>query len=240
MPDPDTRALLAEDDPVSASFLEEALHGMGMDVCVCADGNRALRRASEERFALLLLDCRLPGIGAPDILAALREDAHAASRRTPVLATSAEVTPALEKKLLALGCRGVLHKPLQLAELEHAVRGIVPCTPACLVDDAAGLKASGGVDNLKALRMLFADELDALGADLDGLRAEPVALRERLHRLRASCGFCGALALGEASAQLASQLDADATARERAIARFRDTLDETLGALRTGDASRSA
>lgn len=239
MSDPEVRApaqqrvLLAEDDPVSASFLAEALRGLGLEIRLCDAGREALRLARERRFDLLLLDCRLPGVGARGILEALNQDHDAASRGAPVLATSAEVTPELGRELRALGCRALLRKPLQLAELEREVRRHLRITPEQLVDDAAGLEASGSPDNLRTLRALFADELDTLSGKLADLLDDPPALRERLHRLRASCGFCGAIALGSACATLAGALDADRETRERELARFASILGDTLHALRS-------
>jgi len=230
-------ALLAEDDPVSASFLGEALRGLGLKVRLCGRGGEALDLARAERFDLLLLDCRLPGVGARGILEALNGDNDAASRGVPVLATSAEVTPGLQRELQALGCRALLRKPLRLDELEREVRRHVHIATEQLVDDAAGLEASGSPDNLRTLRALFADELDTLSGELAGLLGDPAALRERLHRLRASCGFCGAIALGTACATLGKALEADHETRGRALARFEYILDDTLRLLRaTGGA----
>jgi predicted trehalose synthase len=58
-------------------------------------------------------------------------------------------------------------------------------------------------------------------------------LRPTLHRLRASCGFCGARALGHASAALHSALagDADAGRTQAALAAFLDALSTTRTAL---------
>lgn len=246
MSDPDDhatarrRVLLAEDDPVSATFLGEALRGLGLEVCLCGDGHDALGMARSQPFDLLLLDCRLPGIGAMGILRALREDRDAASRDAPVLATSAEATSALDRELRDLGCKALLGKPLRLDHLEEAVRRYARIEAEQLIDDSAGLEASGSADNLRALRALFAGELATLGGELPGLLGDPAALRERLHRLRASCGFCGALALGSACAELACALDGAPQARGRAIARFEYILGDTLQLLRAAGPGNNA
>ena len=238
MSDPDAsaprpqRILIAEDDPVSASFLGEAMQRLGFEVHACAQGHRALRLAQGKRFDLLLLDCHLPGMGARQILEALQADAGAASRHAPVLATSAEISPAMQRDLQALGCRAVLRKPLRLDDLEQAVRRFSAGTPVHLVDDAAGLQASGSPDNLRALRTLFAEELATLADEWPALRGDATKLRERLHRLRSSCGFCGALALQEACAALERSLDADTGVHRRAWAHFESRLDDTLRQLR--------
>ena len=87
------------------------------------------------------------------------------------------------------------------------------------LDDAAGLQACGDATVLRALRGLFAQELDQLPAELAPLLApaETAALRDRLHRLRASCGFCGAAELDAACAAARSSLEGDASARTAAL-----------------------
>jgi hypothetical protein len=49
------------------------------------------------------------------------------------------------------------------------------------------------------LRSLLALELEALEHDLQSATPDPRVLSERLHRLRASSGFCGAAALAAAA-----------------------------------------
>ena len=226
------RVLLAEDDPVSASFLTEALQALGLEVQWCADGAGALALAREEAFALLLLDCRLPGMGAKDIVTALRSDGKAASRHAPVLASSADLGPGLERELLTAGCQCVLAKPLRLEDLERSLQACLAAHSLALIDDRAGLQASGSTRNLQALRGLFLAELEALSLELSRLAGEPQALYERLHRLRASCGFCGAKALAEACRQLGMQAGISGPGRTGALEAFRRPLAATIEALR--------
>ncbi|GAB3041265.1 MULTISPECIES: response regulator [Oleiagrimonas] len=219
--------LLAEDDPVSALFMAEAMRGLGLDVESCADGTQALSCARERRYDLLMLDCRLPGHGAREILDALSSETTSASHGVPAIASSAEVTPDMERELRASGFREVLRKPLQVHELEQAVQALLPHAPP-LLDETAALDASGDAHTLQALRGLFRKELETLSAQLDALIQERGALNERLHRLRASCGFCGALPLARACEQLSS---ATPERRDAALEHFRERLAGTLLAL---------
>jgi CheY-like chemotaxis protein len=204
--------LLAEDDPVSLDFLTEALRGLGLKVQAVADGEAALKAASERRFDVLLLDHRLPGLDGDAALRALRADAGAASRDVIALATTAEPDPAIHAQLRDAGFARVLLKPLEREHLRKAFRAIGLAgmdalrSPASALDDEAGLRASGSADALTALRGLFARELDLLAEDWNGLRTDAFALAARLHRLRAACGFCGAQALQSAAEKLSSAL----------------------------------
>jgi HPt (histidine-containing phosphotransfer) domain-containing protein len=74
---------------------------------------------------------------------------------------------------------------------------------------------------MTALRDLFARELEALPAEIAAIaaRRDKVAMRDRLHRLDASAGFCGAPAVVRAAAMLRQLLDGEAWP-ERGVADF--------------------
>jgi len=235
-PPPDHRplpyVLVADDDPASRRFLGEGLRALGARVHECADGQMALARAAIETFDLLLLDCRMPGAGARDVLAALRADAKARSADAPAVATSAEVSTADRQQLLAAGFSDVLLKPCEL----DALRPLVTLARnsgrnAPLLDDAAGLVSSGDTTTMQALRGLLREELATLLRELDPFCAEPSRLVERLHRLRSACGFCGAPALALQATHLQRQVETDGSVAAGARERFRQALVATLAVL---------
>lgn len=224
--------LVADDDEASRRFLHDALQALGARVTGCSDGSQALRAASAERFDLLLLDCRMPGAGARDVLAALRDDPTAASCRSLAVATTAELDPALRAELLADGFAELLVKPCRIEDLQRVLRlspAIMGRLP--LLDDGAALLASGDPATMAALRQLLQQELLTLCNELDQLGADPQGLGERLHRLRSSCGFCGATTLAEHAASLQRSLTHHAGAIGPGMERFRHALVDTLRAL---------
>ena len=234
-PDP-PHILVADDTPVSVRFLADAFGRLGAQVRIAFDGPQALAIARRARFDLLVLDCRMPGAGAVEILDALRGNPQAASRLSPAVATSAELRPHDEATLRNRGFAGILHKPCTLDDLRQVLALIVPAAPAePLLDDAKARATSGSDAIAGALRGLMAQELVALDRDLAALTADPNALAERLHRLRASCGFCGATALSAAIEILERQLRGGH--HLGSLERFRDVLRQTLAALQAGPAA---
>lgn len=226
------RVLVADDDPISLRFLADALTGLGARVASAPDGDVALALARGQTFDLLLLDCRMPGAGALQVLQALRDDPQAGSINSAAVATSAEIDPALRRQLLAAGFDEVLGKPCSIEQLRQLLTLHAPAQcEAPLLDDASALAAAGDAATLKALRQLLVQELRTLRSDLPVLEQDPSALRERLHRLRASCGFCGASALAGRASRLQQQMGAAAAPRQAETTRFRQTLDATLAAL---------
>lgn len=209
-----TRALLVEDDPVSAAFLEAALARVPMHVDVahrCAQAGRIAHEASHD---LLMIDANLPDGRGDALLRALRD----AGVSAPAIAHTAAREADEHERLLSAGFLEVLVKPLSTSEVVAAARmalgldAAVRPSPAQpidrpLWDDASALDALlGERTHLVALRGLFRTELEAthalvVSAIANDDRAE---LRSILHRLRASCGFVGASRLGEAAAVLAA------------------------------------
>ena len=211
--------LIADDDPVSLRFLTAALAQVGCEVVAVTDGAGALAAAQPQLFDVLLLDRRMPDLGGAELLAVLRARGIA----TPAIATSAEIDAAIIARLRSAGFVDVIEKPATLARLEQALRGYLPlltipqiaigATPTTrLLDDDVALAVIGGdVAALRALRGLLAQELAVLETELKNANpcTNPGAWRERLHRLRASCGFCGAKALAESALRLDRDLRDD-------------------------------
>jgi CheY-like chemotaxis protein len=208
------RALVADDNPLSLQFLAEALAACGMECVGASDGMEAFGHASERAFDLLLLDARMPRLDGASALARIRAQAGP-SRHAVALATTADTMEATRVALLDAGFAEVLVKPFGIEALRSAlVRSAIPCASAdeagLLDDDRALATAGGDAAIADALRVLFVQELDALPAEIAviGARADRAALHERLHRLDASAGFCGAPGLAVATSRLRARLDA--------------------------------
>ncbi|WP_235499562.1 response regulator [Frateuria sp. Soil773] len=230
------RVLVADDDPASRRFLADGLRSLGADPHACADGAAALAHARSDVFDLLLLDCRMPGGGARQILEALRSDPTAASSDSVAVATSAEVGPGDRQQLLAAGFGEVLQKPCDLRSLQR-VLALVQAggCEAPLLDDDAALVSTGDARTMHALRGLLREELASLCGELDRLGADPGGFAERLHRLRSSCGFCGAAALSAQVIALQQRLAQGQPVAPLPVQRFREALLATLDALEPSD-----
>ena len=226
------RVLLAEDDPVSREFLREAADACGAQVTDCADGHHALELARKGAWDLLILDHHLPGLDGDVLLALLRADPLAASRTTPAIATSA--APDMEaENLERAGFVEVLSKPMPIETLRGALRRH-GCPADSQLDDADALRACGSPAVVTRLRRLFAEqELPNVQDELDAVANDLHTLLPTLHRLRASCGFCGARSLAEASANLSYAISthAEGDSRAAALEAFREAIAETRAAL---------
>jgi len=201
------RVLVADDNALSLAFFVDAFATLGVQCATARDGGEAVERANTTAFDLLLIDQCMPVLDGPAALHAIRGSAGASCDAPAVATTAAD--PASRPDLLAEGFVEILGKPVTLNDLRGVLeRHLVPSLSARdppLLDDAQALVTSAGDTSIMAaLRQLFAKELDALPGELAELvgAGNAPALQDRLHRLDASAGFCGAPAVAAAVAAL--------------------------------------
>jgi CheY-like chemotaxis protein len=114
-----TRVLLVEDDPQVRDFMAEALRFLRFHVEVAEDGLVALEHLAAAHFDVVLTDHRMPRLGGPGLVRALR------TRRYPgrVFVLSGVLDEAERDAYAALGVDGIALKPLPIAELQGMLRG---------------------------------------------------------------------------------------------------------------------
>lgn len=213
------RLLLLEDDAVSASFLCQALRALPAEVDHARDlaGARRLAVAGHD---LWLFDARLPDGQGAALLAELR----ASGLQVPALALTAEDDPDALQRLRSAGFVTVMRKPVVLAVLLAAVReGLADRGGEAWDDAVAGAALGGDPAAVSALRELFLQELPAQvrGVQEACARGDAAAAHEQLHRLKAGCGFVGAMRL------LAAVRALDSTPGDAgALSRFEDRASE--------------
>ena len=113
--------LVVDDDGDLRQVLRLALSEMsGVHVVEAASGEEALRIAERLLPDAILLDVKMPGMGGPATMAALR--ASPATRHVPVLFLTANPEPVDVEKLRAMGAVTVLTKPFRPAHLVTELR----------------------------------------------------------------------------------------------------------------------
>ncbi|MEX6679278.1 response regulator [Pseudomonas sp. W2Oct36] len=116
----DACVLLVEDNPVNRTVVEAMLRSLGLQVSVAADGLEAVNIASRERFALILMDCRLPVM-----------DGYEATRRIrllpglttlPIIALTANAQHGDRDICLQAGMNDYLAKPFKRTDLQQVLQ----------------------------------------------------------------------------------------------------------------------
>ena len=115
------KLLLAEDDPMIGSAVEQGLHHAGYAVDWARDGNSAELALRTGTYALLLLDLGLSGQDGLTLLKKMRERGNS----TPVLIITARTAVSDRISGLNFGADDYLAKPFDLDELIARIRAVI-------------------------------------------------------------------------------------------------------------------
>lgn len=115
------KVFMVDDDK---AYLQSFARGMRnhkdkVDLTVIDNGIEALLRVGSERPDSLVLDINMPNLDGIEVLKRLKE--NETTKTIEVIVLSGSVNDELEKKLIALGARAVLKKPVAPAELADMV-----------------------------------------------------------------------------------------------------------------------
>jgi len=115
----DVYILLVEDDPANRGLASRILSASGYAHDVASDGEEALRKVSERRPDIILMDLSMPGMDGWEATRRLRADPENDSVR--VLALTAHAMRGDREKAIVAGCNDVLTKPYRPTELLDAI-----------------------------------------------------------------------------------------------------------------------
>ncbi len=115
------RALVVEDDPVSAKLIDTALRSEGIIGEMASCGEDAIDLAKHYDFDIMVLDLRLPDIEGFEVVRRIR----AAKVRTPVLILSGKGEIDDKVRGLSTGADDYLTKPFHKSELVARIHAIV-------------------------------------------------------------------------------------------------------------------
>lgn len=119
------RILIVEDDEDVREALASAMTQAGAEVVVASDGVEALERLrASPRFAVVLLDLRLPRLGGEELVAELRADPR--FERLPVITMTAGYGSVPGPDIVAR-----LQKPFDLDDLLRIVESLFESPAAC-------------------------------------------------------------------------------------------------------------
>ena len=113
--------LLADDNYVSLRASEIHLQNLGCTVITAVDGVKALQRAHERTFGLIILDLQLADLAAEQMLTALR-GGTGPSRQTPVIGMSATASAETLAHLRRSGMTDFITKPVTPTAIESLVK----------------------------------------------------------------------------------------------------------------------
>ena len=114
--------LVAEDSQDTRVMLKRAFEIKGYRVFEAEDGQEALDMARRHRPSLIVIDLNMPVLDGLEAVKSFRERENP-GEQVPIVAITAYDVPGMEDAALETGCDRYLRKPLDLEELDRALRG---------------------------------------------------------------------------------------------------------------------
>ena len=119
------KILIVEDSPLNQELMKSILELLDCGFYLAVDGEQAVKKASSEKFDLILMDIDLPGI---DGLEALRQIRISTGKNTPIIALTAHAMKGDKERFLEAGMSGVLLKPINFYQMKEVLREYSPGT----------------------------------------------------------------------------------------------------------------
>ncbi|MDX2225691.1 MAG: ATP-binding protein [Verrucomicrobiae bacterium] len=117
---PPSRFLTIDDEPGITEFLKELIESQGHSIDVFSDGLEALKKASTEKYDIILSDIKMPNIGGVDIFKQLSED-----HRKRVIFITGDYVSAGTKEFISSSGQPFVAKPFGLRELGRAITDLL-------------------------------------------------------------------------------------------------------------------
>lgn len=115
--------LVAEDSFDTRIMLKQAFEMKGYRVFEAEDGEQALEMAKRHRPSLMVIDLNMPVLDGLETIKSFRQN-ETNGERTPIVAITAYDYYGMEEAALETGCNKYLSKPLDLAELDRALKSL--------------------------------------------------------------------------------------------------------------------
>lgn len=121
--------LVAEDDPIGQEVLREMLEILGHQVEVAGDGREVLEKLAHQQYAIIFMDCRMPGMDGPAITRVIRKAGQAAGPSgtdVPIIAITGLTSDEDRQACLASGMNDFLSKPIHISNLRVILERWLP------------------------------------------------------------------------------------------------------------------
>ena len=115
--------LIAEDSRDTRIMLKRAFELKGYNVIEAEDGNEAIEAVSETRPNLIVVDLNMPVVDGLETIKEIRK-LEAPGEHVPIVAITAFDVYGMKEAALETGCNTYLSKPLDMDELDRALKSL--------------------------------------------------------------------------------------------------------------------
>jgi len=117
---PNGRVLVVEDDPINRRLAVRLLEKRNIPFDLAQDGKEAVEAAARQRYAVILMDCRMPVMDGFEATRRIRRG-PGKNEDTPIVALTANAVVSERRNCLDAGMNEVLGKPIRSELLYDAI-----------------------------------------------------------------------------------------------------------------------
>lgn len=206
------KLLVVDDNQVNLTVVKGLLKRTGAQIDTARSGGECLRMAAENKYDLILLDHRMPGMDGIETIHRIRET-EGLNQGTPVIALTANVVSGAREMYIGEGFSDFLSKPINANRLEQTILRYLP--EECLEKpsaDSDGTEARGeenaALSEEEALQEeLLRDFVNEYPGTAEAIRnyLEAGDIKNytvMVHGLKSSARYVGAMLLSEEARSL--------------------------------------
>ena len=114
------QVLFVEDDAMNRRVVRDMLRVGGVEMSEASDAESGLRLIEENRYDIVLMDLRMPGMDGMTAIQTIRARADQKAK-VPVIVITADTAPNLRERCVAQGADDLLMKPVAMQDLFEAI-----------------------------------------------------------------------------------------------------------------------
>jgi len=115
------QVLLVEDNAINQRVARRFLERLGCEVQVVGDGRQAVEAYERNRYTFILMDMQMPVMDGLEATRRIRELEHGGTKRTPIVALTANAMMGTLERCLEAGMDDYLTKPLDISRLQDVL-----------------------------------------------------------------------------------------------------------------------
>jgi len=125
---PEAKVLIVDDIKTNLKVVSNFLEPYNMIVDMCLNGNDAIEMTKVERYDLIFMDYRMPGMDGVETTKRIREIADDDTFYTnlPIIAITADVIEGRREMLIENGFNDFMTKPIDIDKLNNILEKWIP------------------------------------------------------------------------------------------------------------------
>ncbi len=123
---PSAHILVVDDITLNLTVITSLLKKTELKIDTASSGEEALKLTVTEKYDLILLDQRMPGMNGVQTLEAIRSQNEGKNRETPVICLTADAVNGAKERYISSGFSDYLIKPVDTYELERKLFRFLP------------------------------------------------------------------------------------------------------------------